>query len=72
MENNLITSTIMVDIPEYAEKYIFSKVVTFFTVNVYDNFSRKKWALSKRYSEFENLYKNLQKLIPNVPPIPGK
>ena len=72
MENNLITSTIMIDIPEYAEKYISSKVVTFYTINVYDNYSRKKWTLSKRYSDFETLYKNLQKLIPSVPPIPGK
>ena len=72
MEDNLITSTIMVDISEYSEKYISSKVVTFYTVNVYDNYSRKKWTISKRYSEFDALYNNLQKLISNVPPIPGK
>ena len=71
-EEQLITSTIMIDISEFNEKYIGGKVVTFFTINVYDNFSRKKWVLSKRYSEFETLHKNLAKLIPNVPTIPGK
>ena len=71
-EEQLITSTIMIDISEFHEKYIGGKVVTFFTINVYDNFSRKKWTLSKRYSEFEALHKNLAKLIPNVPTIPGK
>ena len=71
-EPQIITSTIMVDISEFQEKYIGGKVVTFYTINVYDNFSRKKWVLSKRYSEFEALHKKLSKLIPNVPTIPGK
>ena len=68
----IITSTIMVDLPSFEEKYLQSKMVTFFNLNVYDNFSRTKWALSKRYSDFEALYKNLCKLITNVPTIPGK
>ena len=68
----MITSTIMIDIVDFQEKYIGGKVVTFYTVNVYDNYSRKKWILSKRYSEFEALHKNLAKLFPNVPSIPGK
>ena len=71
-EPQMITSTIMVDISNFEEKHISSKVVTFFNINVYDNFSRTKWVLSKRYSEFEALYKNLSKLITNVPTIPGK
>ena len=68
----MITSTIMIDISDFQEKYIDGKVITFYTVNVYDNYSRKKWVLSKRYSEFEQLHKNLKKLMPNVPTIPGK
>ena len=72
MTEQLITSTIMIDISDFKEKYIGGKVVTFYTVNVYDNYSRKKWTLSKRYSEFESLHKNLSKLISNVPTIPGK
>ena len=71
-QQQVITSTIMVDISDFQEKYLGGKVVTFYTINVYDNFSRKKWTLSKRYSEFEALHKNLSKLIPNIPTIPGK
>ena len=71
-EPQVITSTIMVDISNFEEKYISSKVITFFNINVYDNLTRKKWTLSKRYSEFETLHKNLLQLIPNVPTIPGK
>jgi len=71
-ESQIITSTIMVDISDFQEKYIGGKVITFYTVNVYDNYSRKKWTLSKRYSEFEALHKKLSKLIPNVPSIPSK
>ena len=72
MSEQLITSTIMIDISDFKEKYRGGKLVTFYTVNVYDNYSRKKWTLSKRYSEFEFLHKNLSKLISNVPTIPGK
>ena len=71
-EPQVITSTIMVDISNFEEKYISSKVITVFNINVYDNLTRKKWTLSKRYSEFETLHKNLLQLIPNVPTIPGK
>ena len=71
-EPQIITSTIMVDISNFEEKYIGTKLVTFFNLNIYDNFSRKKWTLAKRYSEFELLHKNLSQLIPNVPTIPGK
>ena len=41
MENQLITSTIMTDIQEFTEKYIDSKTVTFYLINVYDNFSKQ-------------------------------
>lgn len=71
-DQQIITSTIMIDISEFHEKYLSSKLVTFYTVNVYDNYSKKKWTLSKRYSEFEALYKSLSKIIPNLPKIPGK
>ena len=72
MENQFITSTIMTDIQEFTEKYIDSKTVTFYLINVYNNFSRQKWIIEKRYSEFEKLYKNLSNLLPSIPQIPGK
>ena len=43
-EQQVITSTIMIDISEFQEKYIGGKVVTFYTVNVYDNFSIKNYS----------------------------
>ena len=46
-EAQVITSTIMIDITDFQEKYIGGKVITFYTINVYDNFSRKKWTISK-------------------------
>ena len=58
-EPQFITSTIMVDIPEFTEKYIDGKTVTFYTINVNDNFSKQKWTIDKRYSEFEQLHKEL-------------
>ena len=63
MEDQMITSTIMTDVPEFIEKYVDSKTVTFYTINVYDNFSKQKWVLEKRYSEFENLHKNILMLL---------
>ena len=72
MEDQMITSTIMTDVPEFVEKYVDSKTVTFYNINVYDNFSKQKWVLEKRYSEFETLHKNISKLLPSIPPIPGK
>ena len=72
MENQFITSTIMTDIQEFTEKYIDSKTVTFYLINVYDNFSKQKWTIEKRYSEFEKLHKNLSSIISSIPEIPGK
>lgn len=72
MAEDYVSSMIMVDIPEFSEKYIDGKTITFYLVNVYDNFSRQKWVLEKRYSEFESLHRNLAALLPNIPPIPGK
>lgn len=71
-EEEYISSTFSVSIPEFAEKYIDSKTVTFYIVDVKDNVSKQSWKLDKRYSDFENLHKNIIKLFPNVPAIPGK
>jgi hypothetical protein len=39
---------------------------------VYNNFSKQHWVLQKRYSEFDDLFKLLSKLVPNCPAMPGK
>ena len=72
MTDEYITSTISAEIPEFTEKYVDGKTITFYKVNITNNFSKQTWTLEKRYSEFEYLYKTLTKIVPNVPPIPGK
>ena len=72
MTEQYITSTISAEIPEFTEKYVDGKTITFYKVNITNNFSKQTWTLEKRYSEFEYLYKTLMKIVPNVPPIPGK
>ena len=72
MTDNYISSTITIDVPEFSEKYIDSKTVTFYICKVFNNLSKQSWTLEKRYSEFELLHKNLEKLLPNIPAIPGK
>lgn len=46
--------------------------MTFFNIEIYNNYSKNKWQLEKRYSEFSDLYEKLAKLLPNVPKMPGK
>lgn len=72
MTEGYIASTITAEIPEFLEKYVEGKTITFYKVNITNNFSKQTWTLEKRYSEFESLYKNLIRIVPNVPIIPGK
>ena len=72
MTDNYVSSTIEVSINEFFEKYIDNKTVTFYKLEIYDNFSKEKWELDKRYSEIDLLHKTLSKLYPNIPPMPGK
>lgn len=48
------------------------KNVTFYTIEIYNHYNKNAWKLEKRYSEFDSLYKNLYKLYPKCPTIPGK
>ena len=67
-----MASTIEISINEFGEKYIDGKTVTFYKIEIYDNYSRENWVLEKRYSEIDLLHKKLSKLYPNIPPMPGK
>ena len=67
-----MASTIEVSINEFFEKYIEGKTVTFYKIEIYDNYSKENWILEKRYSEIDQLHKTLAKLYPNIPPMPGK
>ncbi len=76
MSNNkkeeIISTTLTVSIPTFSEKYVDKKNVTFYNIEVYNNFSKQKWEMEKRYSEFDDLFKAMSKLLPNVPQLPGK
>jgi hypothetical protein len=61
-----------VTIPTFTEKYIDKKAITFYNVEVFNNFSKQKWTMEKRYSEFENMRASLSKLLTNLPTLPGK
>ena len=72
MRDDYVASTIEISINEFGEKYIDGKTVTFYKVEIYDNYSKESWILEKRYSEIDLLHKTLAKLYPNIPPMPGK
>ena len=72
MTEDYVSSTLEITINEFFEKYIDSKIVTFYKIEVYDNYSKERWILEKRYSEIDLLHKNISKLYPNIPPMPGK
>ena len=70
--SDYVASTIEITINQFFEKYIENKTVTFYKLEIYDNYSKERWELEKRYSEIDNLHKILTKLYPNIPPMPGK
>lgn len=70
--NKAIKSLISVTIPKYHDKTYDKKPVTYYVLEFYNSYSKETWSLEKRYSEFDNLYKVLNKLFPKCPTIPGK
>ena len=70
--DDYVSSTLEIKINEFGEKYIDGKTVTFYRIEIYDNYSKESWFLEKRYSEIDTLHKTLSKLYPNIPPMPGK
>ena len=69
---DILLSNLEIKILEFFEKYVDGKTVTFYKIEIYDNFSRETWYLEKRYSEIDLLHKTISKLYPNIPPMPGK
>ena len=70
--SDFLQSNLEIKINEFFEKYVDGKTVTFYKIEVYDNFSKDTWYLEKRYSEIDLLHKTISKLYPNIPPMPGK
>ena len=69
---DILLSNLEIKIHEFFEKYVDGKTVTFYKIEVYDNFSKETWYLEKRYSEIDFLHKTISKLYPNIPSMPGK
>lgn len=66
--NSLITANIL----KYTDKYIDKKSVTYYVIELFNNYSKTSWIVEKRYSDFENLYAKINKLFPKFPALPGK
>jgi len=60
------------EIINFQDKLIEKKSVTFYDIAMYNNYSKHKWILEKRYSEFFDLYNKLVKLVNNCPVPPSK
>ncbi len=70
--SDYLQSTLEIKINEFFEKYVEGKTVTFYKIEVFDNYSKETWYLEKLYSEIDFLHKTFSKLYPNIPPMPRK
>lgn len=72
MADHPINSLLTIKIPKHVDKTNDKKVVTYYEIEIYNNYSKATWVLEKRYSDFDSLFKTLNKLFPKCPTIPGK
>ena len=63
-------SWLQIDVSTYHESSI-DKAVVLYVIEIAKRTS-EKYKLEKRFSEFDNLHKNLSKLFDNLPKLPGK
>lgn len=63
-----------IDVPSFTERKIDGgkNNVVFYNVVVGFQKNNKTWTLEKRYSQFDELDKNLKETHPNMPVMPGK
>ena len=59
-----------IKITKFSEKYTDKKTVTYYTIEITSNITKKVWQIEKRYSEFKSLHDILNKTYPNIPEIP--
>lgn len=64
-------SIIKATVHSFQEKYIESKTVTFFNIDILNIISNLKWTVEKRYSDFQQMNDVIMKTYPNVPFLPG-
>jgi hypothetical protein len=60
------------EINSYEERMIGNKNVVFYKVQIGFTKNNRKWILTKRYSEFDDLNKHIKDMYPNLPSLPAK
>ena len=60
------------EINSYEERMITGKNVVFYAVQIGFTKNNKKWIVTKRYSEFDDLNKSIKDIYPNLPSLPAK
>ena len=72
MSDGFIKSCIQIKIPAFEEKYINNKKSTFYSIDITNIYSNKKWTLEKEFDDFTRFQENLNTIIPNPPLLDGK
>ena len=72
MSEGFSKSMIQVEIPEFSEKYVNQKTVTFYKISCCNIYNNQKWLFEKSFEDFVALQKDLSKLTNNVPELEGK
>ena len=72
MSEGFIKSCIQIKIPVFEEKYINNKKSTFYSIDITNIYSNKKWTLEKEFDDFTRFQENLNTIIPNPPLLDGK
>ena len=62
MSEGFIKSCIQINIPSFAEKFVNNKKSTFYTVDITNIYSNKKWTLEKEFDEFTRFQEDLKTL----------
>ena len=65
-----LAAILSITIKDFSEKYIDKKTVTYYTIEITSNITKKNWQIEKRYSEFKTLHDTLCKTYLNIPEIP--
>ena len=66
-----LTAVIGITVKSFSEKYISSKTVTFYDIEITNHLTQNSWTIQKRFNDFKTLHSNLSKNYPNLPQIPG-
>ena len=72
MSEGFIKSCIQINIPSFAEKFVNNKKSTFYSIDITNIYSNKKWTLEKEFDDFTRFQENLNTIIPNPPLLDGK